>query len=88
MSSFNQTLNKARGISLSQILTICLLTGVFALPMAANAQSSACAANESLQTFSFANPNTWPQGSAGPLNFTLGAGANVVTCSGEVNGAV
>ena len=75
LSQFKQICFKAS----SAFVVALLFSVVFALPMAANAQSSACAANESLQTFSFANPNTWPAGSAGPLTFTLGAGANAVT---------
>lgn len=61
-----------------KILATCLLSVVFLLPVAANAQSSACAANESQLTYSFAAPNNWDSGSATlkitGLPITLGAG--------------
>ena len=86
MFSINRTLNEARGINLSQILTICLLTSVFALPMEANAQSSTCALNEIGLTYTFASPNNWDTGSATlkttGLPITLGAGASSVNVNG------
>lgn len=85
MFSINQTLNKARGINLSQILTICLFTGVFALPTVANAQATGCLANETAQTISFANP-TWPAGSAGPITYNAAAAAG--TASATVSATV
>ena len=61
------------------VLRIAISTSLMFVGLSAQAQSAACAANESLQTFSFAAPNNWPAGAAGPLTFTLGAGANAVT---------
>lgn len=66
MISTLQALNKMRGTSVIQIFATCLLLGVFALPMAANAQATGCLANETAQTISFANP-TWTAGSGGPF---------------------
>lgn len=80
MITINKLLNKAQAAGFLQILAVGLLSTLFALPMSANAQSSACAANESLQTWSFAPPNDWlPQGSP-TLNTTL-AGSPSATVS-------
>lgn len=47
---------------------------------AAVAQSSACAANETVQTYTFASPNNWPAG-AGGINYTVGSLASSVGIS-------
>lgn len=81
------TVNRFRQVYASAIFfrqsksmfVLALFTGLSLFGASANAQSSACAANETLQTFSFAAPNNWTAGSAGPLTFTLGAGASAVT---------
>jgi uncharacterized repeat protein (TIGR01451 family) len=86
MISTHQALKKMHGTNALQILATCLLMGICALPMAANAQSSACAANELQLTYSFANPNNWDTGSATlkttGLPITLGAGAAAVNVNG------
>ena len=76
----------ARGASLLQILAMCVFSGVFALPMAANAQSSACVAGETLQTFSFP-AGSWVNGTTGPYNFTVGAGATAVNLRFSITGS-
>ena len=60
----NKLSNKTCEISVFKILASCLLSTVFALPMVANAQSSACAANEIQLTYTFTAPNDWDSGSA------------------------
>jgi uncharacterized repeat protein (TIGR01451 family) len=87
MISINKSLKNVQPTSLLQALSLCLLSAVFALPMAANAQSSACAANESIQSYSFAAPNNWDAGSAtiktGGAPITLGTGAASVVVNGN-----
>lgn len=84
MISVNKLSNKACGMSAFKILTACLFSAVVALPMSANAQSSACAANETVQSYTFAPPNNWIAGSA-TINYTIGAGASAVTVSGTAS---
>ena len=63
-----------------------LLGGMFSLALLASgsvqAQSSACVAGETLQTFTFASPNNWTTGSGGPLSFSIGSGASAITVTG------
>lgn len=81
MISVNKLSNKACEMSAFKILTACLFSAVVALPMSANAQSAACAANETVQSYTFAPPNNWIAGSA-TINYTIGAGASAVTVGG------
>ena len=81
MISINKLLNKTRVQSVFKILTTCLMLTVFALPMAVNAQSSACAANEITQSYTFAAPNNWTAGAAS-ISYTIGTGASSVTVGG------
>jgi uncharacterized repeat protein (TIGR01451 family) len=89
MISVNKLSNKACGMSAFKILTACLFSAVVALPMSANAQSSACAANEVAQTLSFAAPNNWDTGSATIKNtglpITVGAGVGAVVINGTAS---
>jgi uncharacterized repeat protein (TIGR01451 family) len=86
MISVNKLLNKADARGVFKILTASLISLAAALPMVANAQSSACAANEVTQTYTFAAPNNWDTGSATlkttGLPITLGAGASSVNVNG------
>jgi uncharacterized repeat protein (TIGR01451 family) len=88
MISVNKFLDKAQAGSLFKALTLCLFATVFALPMSANAQSSACAANEIALTYSFAGPtNNWDAGSltlkSTGLPITLGSGASAINVNGS-----
>jgi trimeric autotransporter adhesin len=85
MISITPPSKNAWGASLLQILAMCVFSGVFALPMAANAQSSACVAGETLQTFSFP-AGSWVNGTTGPYNFTVGAGATAVNLRFSITG--
>jgi hypothetical protein len=82
MISVNKSLNNVSATSLLRTLTACLFLAVFALPMAANAQSSACAANETPQSYTFAAPNNWTAGAA-TIGYTIGTGAASVTVGGS-----
>ena len=86
MIPVNKLLNKVPATSLLQALALCFFVAVFALPISANAQSSACAANELALTYSFAAPNNWDAGSATlkttGLPITLGAGASSLNVNG------
>ena len=86
MISINKLLNKTRVQSVFKILTTCLMLTVFALPMAVNAQSSACAAGETLQTFAFP-ANSWTNGTTGPYAFTVGAGATAINLTFQIVGS-
>jgi uncharacterized repeat protein (TIGR01451 family) len=79
-----ETSTKLQNVQVSnlfKIIAACLISSLFALPMTATAQSSACAANETLQTFNFATPNNWVAGSS-TINYTIGTGASAITVSG------
>lgn len=82
----NKLFNKADARGVFKFLTASLFLLTAALPMVANAQSSACAANEIATTYSFAAPNNWDTGSATlkttGLPITLGAGASSVNVNG------
>jgi uncharacterized repeat protein (TIGR01451 family) len=85
----NKSLNKLQIIKLLQTLVLGLFVSVCALPMSANAQSAACAANEVALTYSFASPNNWDAGSATlkstGLPITLGAGASSINVNGTAS---
>jgi uncharacterized repeat protein (TIGR01451 family) len=89
MIQVNKFLNRAQATSLFNTLAFCFFATVFALPMTANAQSAACAANEIALTYSFAAPNNWDAGSATlkttGLPITLGAGASSVNVNGTAS---
>lgn len=59
-----------------------MYAAVLAVPTAANAQSSACAANETQQSYTFAAPNNWTAG-ATTIGYTIGTGAASVTVGGS-----
>lgn len=75
--------NKFSAVGASQKACVTLLVSLagFLSPMQAQAQSAACAANESLQSYSFASPNNWTAGAA-TINYTVGTGAASVGVSG------
>ena len=75
----HKMLLKARAPSL--LLRVALATGLLSLGSVAQAQSSACAANETQQSYTFAAPNNWPAGNA-TIGYTIGAGASSVTVGG------
>ena len=75
------TMQREQASSLFKTFAACLFLGVFLLPMTAGAQSSTCAANETVQSYTFASPNNWPAGSS-TINYTVGTGASSVTVSG------
>jgi uncharacterized repeat protein (TIGR01451 family) len=83
----NKFSNKVQERSLLKVFS--LLALALALPMSANAQSSACAANEIAMTYSFAAPNNWDTGSATlkttGLPITLGTGAGSVNVNGTAS---
>jgi uncharacterized repeat protein (TIGR01451 family) len=85
----NKSLNKLQAVKLLQTLVLGLFVAVCALPMSANAQSAACAANEVALTYSFASPNNWDAGSATlkstGLPITLGAGASSINVNGTAS---
>ena len=89
MFSNNKPLNKVRGISLLQILTICLFSSLLVLPTVANAQAAACSATETLQTFFFP-ANSWTGGAVTHPAYPVGVGAAAVnlTYSIDVNQAL
>lgn len=59
-----------------------LFLSIFAMPLIANAQSSACAANEVALTYSFAAPNDWTPAGAASISYTIGAGASSINVGG------
>ncbi|MEQ1537044.1 MAG: hypothetical protein ABL923_14305, partial [Burkholderiaceae bacterium] len=62
-----------------------MFSTVFAIPTVAHAQASACVLGaETLQTFSF--PASWTNGTTGPYDFTVGAGANAVNLRFSITG--
>ena len=65
----------------SLLLRVALATGLLSLGSVAQAQSSACAANETQQSYTFAAPNNWPAGNA-TIGYTIGVGASSVTVGG------
>lgn len=84
MISVNKSSNKTQDMNAFKILAACLLSAAFVLPMTANAQSSACAANEAAFSYSFAAPNNWPSGAAS-INYTIGTGATAVVVGGNAS---
>ena len=74
-------LHKFRVLSLGNASRASFAAILLVLSAGAQAQSSACAANETLQTYTFAAPNNWPAGSA-TINYTIGTGASSVTVGG------
>ena len=72
MFSNNKPLNKVRGTSLLQILTICLFSSLLVLPTVANAQAAAVDL-----TFSIVGGRPFNSGS--PIQETRGAVANTLT---------
>jgi len=86
MFSNNKPLNKVRGTSLLQILTICLFSSLLVLPTVANAQAAAsCSATETLQTFSFP-ANSWTVGVLMHPAYSVGAGAAAVDLTFSIVG--
>jgi uncharacterized repeat protein (TIGR01451 family) len=72
---------KFRASSLKVMLQVAMTACVLTLSLGAQAQSAACAANETLQTFNFATPNNWIAGSS-TINYTIGTGASSINVSG------
>jgi uncharacterized repeat protein (TIGR01451 family) len=67
--------------SLKAMLHVAITACVLTLSLGAQAQSAACAANETVQTFNFATPNNWIAGSS-TINYTIGTGASSINVSG------
>lgn len=63
--------HKFRVFGLEFLLRIAFATSLLTTGLSVQAQSSACAANEIQQTYSFAAPNNWPANSA-TIAYTLG----------------
>jgi uncharacterized repeat protein (TIGR01451 family) len=74
-------LSKLRASGFKLVLQAALAACLFSFGLGAQAQSAACAANETLQTFNFAAPNNWIAGSS-TINYTIGAGASSINVSG------
>lgn len=83
--SNNKPLNKVRGTSLLQILTVCLFSSLLVLPTVANAQAAACSATETLQTFSFP-ANSWTGGALTHAAYPVGVGAAAVDLTFSIVG--
>jgi uncharacterized repeat protein (TIGR01451 family) len=83
--------NKTTSMYLVLMLRIAFPTALMCLGLSVQAQTSACAANETQQVWSFASPNDWlPQG-AGTLNTTLAGTPNgtiSVAAVADITGAV
>ena len=86
MFSNNKPLNKVRGTSLLQILTICFFSSLLVLPTVANAQAAACSATETLQTFSFP-ANSWTGGALTHPAYPVGVGAAAVDLTFSIVGS-
>ena len=86
MITINNSVKKAQTLGLVKTIVVVLLAGVSVLPMTAQAQSSACVAGETLQSFSFP-AGSWTNGTTGPYDFTVGAGANTVNLRFSITGS-
>ena len=74
-------IKKFRAPSLQAIMQGLLVTIALLLGIGSYAQSAVCAANETVQSYTFAAPNNWPAG-APNIGYTIGAGASSVTVTG------
>ena len=73
--------SKLRASGLKLMLQAALVTCLFSFGLGAQAQSAACAVNETVQSYTFAAPNNWVAGSS-TINYTIGAGASAINVSG------
>lgn len=73
--------SKLRASGLKRMLQAALAACLLSFGLGAQAQSAACAANETLQTYTFAAPNNWVAGSS-TINYTIGTGVSAVTVTG------